>query len=248
MSECRLVSVNIEGDRHLSRVIPFLEKKDPDVICLQEVFKDDLQIMMKRFAMQGIFVPMTRRPRGPYVKGKLEENELLWGLAIATRLPILERGWAPYAGNRAEVPSFIWGDERSYRRVLAHIVVEKGGEHFTFLNTHFTWTPDGEPSDVQRHDMPALIRLLEKYPDLVLCGDMNAPRGGEIFAHLTERYTDNVPLCVTTTIDGSLHRAGHLEYVVDALLSSPAYIATDVSVESGVSDHCALVATVARSI
>ncbi len=56
----KLININIEGDKHFDRVIPFIERELPDVLCLQEVFKGDLI----RFSDAGYFshfLPITRK-------------------------------------------------------------------------------------------------------------------------------------------------------------------------------------------
>ena len=81
----------------------------------------------------------------------------------------------------------------------------------------------------------------------MLCGDFNAPRGGEIFGLLAQKYKDNVPQKYTTSIDGILHRAGPLPFMVDGLFSTPGYTVSHVEMVCGISDHCALIANVASS-
>ena len=93
-----------------------------------------------------------------------------------------------------------------------------------------------------------LLACLEPEEEFTLCGDFNAPRGGEIFTALAMRYQDNIPLEYASSIDGNLHRKGPLPYMVDGLFTTPSYIASDVSLQSGVSDHCAILATVSGSL
>ena len=78
----------------------------------------------------------------------------------------------------------------------------------------------------------------------MFCGDFNAPRGGEVFDQLASHYSDCVPPEITTTIDQELHRAKGLQYVVDSIFSTDQYRLEDVRVQSGVSDHCALIGRV----
>jgi mRNA deadenylase 3'-5' endonuclease subunit Ccr4 len=240
-----LISINIEGDRNFPHIFPFLEEQKPDVVCLQEIFEEDLVLFKERLGMDGIFVPMTQRPRGCLRGGDLQGDPMPWGLAIVTTMPIISNDGVCYSGPTGPVPLFELGNIATYRRVLAHITIEKEGKRFSFLNTHFTWTPDGKPSEAQRSDIQALLSLLSKQEDFILCGDFNAPRGGEIFQLLADRYIDNIPAYVTTTIDKDLHRSGDLQLVVDGLFSTPHYVVS-ATVSCGVSDHCAITATIER--
>ena len=79
---------------------------------------------------------------------------------------------------------------------------------------------------------------------LVLCGDFNAPRGGEIFTRLATQSRDNVPSHYVTSIDPKLHRAGPLQLMVDGLFSTDGYRLSEVVLHNGVSDHCTITAVV----
>jgi len=91
-----------------------------------------------------------------------------------------------------------------------------------------------------------LCAVLETLGDFVLAGDFNAPRGKEIFSLLAERYTDNIPQKYTSSIDGTLHKAGPLPYMIDGIFSTPLYEVVDVEMVCGVSDHCAFKAFVTK--
>jgi len=53
----KIISLNIEGRKHLSRVMPFFEREKPDVICLQEIYESDFEKIEKETGMKGIFEP-----------------------------------------------------------------------------------------------------------------------------------------------------------------------------------------------
>jgi len=130
--------------------------------------------------------------------------------------------------------------------VLLWTTVEKDGQEFTFVTTHFIWTPNGDPSDLQHESLAKLWPILNTLPPYILSGDLNAPRGRAIFDEIATRLHDNIPADVTTSIDGTLHKAGKLELMVDGLFSTPEYKLSNVRVEGNVSDHKALVAEVER--
>lgn len=99
---------------------------------------------------------------------------------------------------------------------------------------------------MQQRLLPKLLETLGSFPELILAGDFNAPRGGEVFGTIAARYKDNIPPEYKTSIDGGLHRAGKLEYMVDGLFTTPQYIASKVRLIDGVSDHMAIVAEINR--
>jgi hypothetical protein len=82
---------------------------------------------------------------------------------------------------------------------------------------------------------------------LVLTGDFNTPRGYELFDALAAKYHDNIPTGTPTTIDGTLHKAGPIPFVVDGFFSSPSYTVSEVVLYDHESDHLAVTGTVAKA-
>jgi len=242
----KLISLNIEKSKHLDIVVPFLETQMPDVFCVQEIYESSVAIISAALGgAEHIFIPMTGRPR--------ENPPEIQGVGIFSRLPIRKREVKYYVGTSNPVPDSMQNDPTTYNlnnRMVIICDIEKYGKIFRIATTHFTWTPDGNPSEAQRTDMRTLLDILHEVGEFVLAGDFNAPRGGEIFAKLTSRYKDNVPARYETSLDISLHRAGKTrpqelaDKMVDGILSTPAYRVSNVEMISGVSDHCALVAEI----
>lgn len=240
MAGLRLVSVNIERSKHLDRIIPFLQERDPDVVCFQELNESDIPMFIATLGGELVFAGHGMHPADPP-----EEGSILQGVAIWTRNPVVTHMKSYYVGSEETVlhapPHYLASANAC---LVAHLMHD--GTLFKIITTHFTWTPDGNPSDLQRNHLDSMLAALTDWDEFILCGDFNAPRGGEIFSSLAARYKDNIPSKYTTSIDGALHRAGPLPLMVDGLFSTDAYAAHDVSLESGVSDHCAIVATVVK--
>lgn len=238
----KLVSLNIERSKHLDLVIPFLVAQKPDVVCIQELFERDIPHISKALGgMAYVFAPMTR-----YVS---EDPPAIMGVGVFSRLPFVRSEVLYYGGDPAHMPELDQNDTSTWNNknfVLPVCEVENGGDLFRISTTHFRWTPDGKPDELQRGDMRALLAVLETVEEFVLTGDLNMPRGGGLFEMLAQRYKDNVPLRYDTSIDEKLHRNGPLKLMVDGIFSTPAYVVSDVEMISGVSDHCALVATLSK--
>ena len=239
----KLVCLNIEKDRHLDRIAPFLSEQMPDVFCAQEVYESSIPAIAEALSgSEYVYVPMTGRPK--------ESPPQMQGVAIFSRLPVKARDVRYYVGAPGQVPDSDDNDPLTYNannRPLVICDVEKGGDVFRICTTHFTWTPDGQPTDEQRKDTKALLALLDDAGELVLAGDFNVPRGGELFGMLAARYKDNVPSHYTTSIDGDLHKRGQLNRMVDGIFSTPNYVVSGVEMISGVSDHKALIATISHA-
>ncbi len=235
----KIAQINIEGSKHLERVIPFLKEQKPDVVCLQELKGQDVARFETELDMKCFFSPMHRGAAG------------VNGNAILSRLPMGNQHAEQYGGNfEKELQEYVHGNRlagyHSSKFLLAIADIEKDGELFRVGTTHFPVTDHGEASDYQRKDMATMLELLAKEGEFVVTGDFNAPRGGEIFATLAEKYKDNVPLTITTSIDGSLHRAGQLPHMVDGVFSTPGYAVSNVVGHTGLSDHWGFTATISK--
>jgi endonuclease/exonuclease/phosphatase (EEP) superfamily protein YafD len=118
---------------------------------------------------------------------------------------------------------------------------------FQIATTHFTWSGEGIVNDEQRKDYEALKKFLNKFEEMIFCGDLNTPRGFEIWDDLAKKYTDNIPQEIYTTIDKNLHKSGlDIRLVIDALFTSKHYVAKNVRVVPNTSDHMAVVGEIER--
>ena len=247
----KLISLNIEGSKHLQKIRSFLEKERPEVLCLQELCEVDVPFFETLLGMSSFFVPMAVGKQGPS------------GVGIFATVPFVETAIHRYGGAE-DGGGMIDGSNKetlhtSQRFALARAVVEHEGERFQILTTHFPVTKQGQPTDYQRDDMRAVLAILAGLGDFVLAGDFNAPRilgghPGEIFGMLASAYTDSIPATYETSLDLTLHRAvgqglAHeiADKMVDGLFTTPGYVAHDVRLHAGVSDHQAIVATITQA-
>ena len=240
-----LACVNIERTEHLDRVLAFLQKAKPDVVCLQEVYEYDLQKFAEKLDMESAFGQMMCMGRD----NKLEPPFLPFGIALLSRLPMSNLRRSYYHGDEESVQNLLFdGNYQSYYHLVLSATFQKDEKKFTIGTTHFTWTPDGKADDVQRTHVVGLLKTLRSFPDIVFCGDFNAPRGEEIFAELAKRYKDNIPSHYTTSIDVNLHRAGEKlrgrQLMIDGLFTTPGYQCSNVRLQDGVSDHLAILAEI----
>ncbi len=241
----KLITLNVEMNRHWDRIVPFLERESPDVLCLQELFDRDIKMLANRFGYQYVYIPTT----------KIAYDT---GTAVLTRLPLKDVNSAYYYKPAPEIQTFRGATLVELRATVHEGIVwgaiEKDGARFTVASTHFTWTPDGKPNENQDRDIVSLFKILDGIPALILCGDLNAPRGdNRIYRSLIERFKDNIPADIETTLDMDLRketdpveRARLRTYVVDYIFSTPEYAVSDVRRVCGLSDHCAIVANVSR--
>lgn len=246
----KLITLNVEGHAHLDRVLPFLEREQADVVCLQEVFWQDVSLFEAVAGPLVGYVSLATvnepNPHMPELLGEL-------GLALLSRLPVVDQGSQLYVKHGDTVPTFFFEhnanalDRALLWATVKHSPVEgQAGELFTIATTHFTWSPQGQPTSEQHRDLDELLKLTAQFPDLVFCGDFNAPRGGEVYKRLSTHFQDGIPTEILTTLDPQLHQAGPLPYVVDYVWHTPQYALGEVRTVSGVSDHQAVVAEISK--
>ena len=240
----KLICINIELNQHTERVLSFLKKENPDVVCIQELLEEDFPIYKKELGMEGIFESFSfiRDLHRPEVIGKKQ------GIAIFSK-KIINSSLCFYEGKKDNllVTFEEYSTDEKYRKnkVLLWVdVKDSEGDNFKFITTHLPATIEGSVTEHQLEVIDLLLRELQKIPEFVLCGDTNAPRGREAFARLADKYKDNIPKEYITSIDQNLHRKKGIMFMVDGLFTTPCYKAENVKLVDGLSDHMAIVADI----
>ncbi|MES2134704.1 MAG: riboflavin kinase [Patescibacteria group bacterium] len=249
----KLITVNIEGDKHLERVLAFLEREHADVICMQELFVTDAVFFSERLNMQYAYSPMLYAKRK---KSDLETGEEL-GIGIFSHTPLTDVKSQNYWSPSDTLEQFDSTDVHTKRKTERHVLlsgnIDIAGELFTIATTHFTWTPNGLPDHYQETDAEALLSLLSRMPEVIVCGDFNIPRGhNNLYKKITTIYKDAIPTSYISSLDLTLHRAGKdpieatnlAKFMVDYIFLSKKYEATEVRLEGNISDHMAVIGTI----
>lgn len=248
----KIATINIEHGRHLPELFEFVKREQPDVLCLQEVFEVDVDAVKRETGMEGFFHPygIVKKSYGYPI-----DPRGLWGELIlfqTNKVNIIDQEnskctYYYYGILNGRIPEFT--HPSSPNNVVQVVKLIAHNHEYVVANTHFTWSANGRATQLQRRSFARLSSFLSKYPELILCGDFNAPRGGEIFSLFTQRFTDNIPPDITTTIDSSKHYSGKkLDLVVDNIFTTPGNKVSNVRVITGVSDHCAVVGEVEKVI
>lgn len=251
----KLISLNIEGNKHLDQVLPFLESTPTDVLCIQEIFERDAVMFSNHLGMKHTFSPMLLDQN----KREAGEPWEPFGIALLSHSPLSNIQSQEYWSPQPELQQFDRTDIHTKRKTEKHTLlsaeVTVNGKVYTVANTHFTWTPNGVSNEYQKLDTKSLLMLLEKIPEIVLCGDFNMPRNyNELYKVFASRYTDAIPGSYVSSLDLSLHRRGNdpaqapnlARFMVDYIFLSPHYSASTVRLEKGISDHMAVVADIEK--
>jgi exonuclease III len=237
-----LASINVERSKHIPRVVAFLRAHDPEIVCLQELVPEDIAPLCEQLGYaHRFYIPMCRfpDPSGP----------LTSGIGILSRHAFAATEDIRYGGGGSGLDLLDRASEESRFRTNRYSVglvrIAVGDATFDIGTTHFPWTDDARTSEFQRTACDTLLRLLQ-HRSLLLCGDFNAPRGREIFTRLATQWTDHIPPAYATSLDPVLHRAGPLQLMVDCVFSTDDYGVSEVELHQGVSDHCAITASVTK--
>ncbi|OGG61120.1 hypothetical protein A3C87_03140 [Candidatus Kaiserbacteria bacterium RIFCSPHIGHO2_02_FULL_49_34] len=234
----RVVSLNIEGRRHLERFPAYVRTLRPEIVLLQEVPFEERFRIGELLGLQLVdFIPMAR------------SNGLIacdvWGLgcyvsAAVDAVAVVHAYYAQFPGT-----PICNAPEYQVNRILQDIVLRHNNLMYKILHTHFTWTPNGLADAQQLEHYAVFQRLLAQQDSFVLFGDLNAPRGMNlVWADLAACYVDNIPQEAATTLDPVLHRVGHLPRIVDACFTHGKYTAHKVTLHAGLSDHQAVCADI----
>ncbi len=235
----KLITLNIEASKHLDRVVEFIKDEKPDVVCLQEAFRRDVNTLSDILGMDKDFGPMVYVTEEPQYGDDLVPDVI--GVAMLSRVDHYVAVSEYYMGE-GKVPLYVGGEQVD--RVLTHARFKKDGDEVRIATTHFEWTPKGVPTPRQYQAFDNLERITSQYADLILCGDFNAARGEEMFTKFLKDFTDNLPPEVETTLDPKFFKKPHLRLVVDTIFSKGKYRADNVRTVDGVSDHMAVVGEV----
>ena len=225
----RFLQLNMEEDRHLQKILPLIQEHDFDVLLLQEITK-------------STFTRIKQDLGYPYAEfGDMRPSlysDDISGVSILSKHP---------GAFAIETFLDIANDNENHRGAYAYRLVSftpSSCSDMTFLTTHLPVNyPAPVISELQRNAYKGLIELLEKKERFILTGDLNSPRSNEntiynsLYDQLIEKFQDQLPKNVLTTIDSKLHSVKGLSYTVDAILTSGDIEVKNIGITENISDH-----------
>lgn len=245
----KLISVNIEGEKHYPLVLSLIKNENPDIICLQEC-PESFQNNLLALGYKSDFLAMMHE-----IQNDVEYTE---GVIFASKLPfasVHKYYYQPDYDLPAQ-PTPTPHELKHHGYIFG--TLEHQGNLYHIATTHVMVTPNGLPTEHQTQGVKKLQSLLSTEKTHVLCGDFNIPRGfNSLYDELTKTYIDTIPTDYKSSLDANIHRLGKLKqnlnapifdsYMVDYLFAQPEYMVSDVRLQFGVSDHAAVVATITKT-
>lgn len=239
-------------------------KDVPDVLCIQDVPERDLSLF--KHWPEKTFAPMTNH--------LINGERAVVGIAMFSRFPMTNvvscTTWGDgvlkdLQGVNDKNERYLGAEsdrlvEKTEDRVAICATVVRDDETFNIATTHGAWVRGGVPSDYQRQSTRKLIGFLkeegQKRDGLLLVGDLNFGRGSEMYKLFTKDplcggFTDRMPPEIESTLDPDhpASKSGRkvvIDWFFDNNRHDRMYVVSDVRLISGVSDHCALVATIQK--
>lgn len=238
----KLISLNLEGKRHLETTLPFIENEQPDCVALMEATADTQSWLQDR-GYTTTFSPMA----------DISQDGVNFEIGLLFASKDTHTATTHYY-YRPELDKDLILKETYPHIEISHPVIFANVQNINIAATHFTWNPNGETADsYQTHDLRALLSHLESKPPHILCGDFNIPRRiNNLYNELVKHYKDEIPAEYESSLDINLHRLGKdpnnqnvfKNFMVDYLFTQPPYKASNTRLEFGVSDHAAIVTTI----
>ncbi|MDP2665505.1 MAG: hypothetical protein Q8P23_02595 [bacterium] len=236
----------------------------PDILCLQDIPVRDLSILTETYPHIA-FAPMTnhlingvRAVVGISIVSRYFMTNIVhhtvWGDGKLKDLQGVNNKNERFPPTK-ETDDLI---DTTEDRVAICVTVIKDGRKYNIATTHGYWVRGGVSNDRQRQSTRKLLAFLHKEAmqrdGLLFVADMNPDRDGEVYRTMVSDIgMDNLhslmPKSVKTTLDPE-HPASKkgIKVVADWICEWPRhdrmFFLSDVRLHSGVSDHCALSATV----
>ncbi len=234
---------------NLDRFARAVTDLDADVLALQEVDRD--QPRSHGADLTAVAAEAMGAPEHRFVAtlagtpelwsaatGELQPNAAGYGIALLSRYPVISWRAMALPALRGRVPVVFPGSRRPVLvrdepRAAVGAVIDAPGGHVTVVATHLTFIPGWNA-----HQLRRLVHLLREVPrPVVLMGDLNlvGDRPGRISGWRPLATAPTFPLHEPTQqldhvlVDGPLHPVG-----------------AGTSVDTGLSDHRALVVDVER--
>lgn len=236
-----------DSDKQALNLARCAVRADVDVLCVQKVRERMLDTFSALYPCTA-FSPMTVTPRGERM-----------GLVTCSDHPVVRTDDFVYAGPIGGLRVFDGStadrvNETEMRRLLVVTIVHEDYDEFLSIgNTHFPYSADGEPTEMQLQAVGSLEEAVDEYPALLLCGAMVVPRGRQLYSKLLESLGvfDLVPDEITSTLDPVLHRfgpeieSGRMPRVVTDYIMDCQSLLKFVGMKQffGVCDHTPLLAT-----
>lgn len=235
---------NAEGCREGKAILQLVKDWSPRLIFLQEVFPTDLA-QLEEGGWNCVFLPMIRFIE-PDIHNRIESKGQ-WGVAIASKEPIIRSTYLRYGGARVMTqPTYSCTESWNPTYAVLFATISFGGIPLRVATTHFPVSLNGEPDEQQRKLLPVVIKALQMEEVALFGADLNIPLTGELGGIIQGEFklAPYPPETVSTLTP--LHRKHPrppliVDYILTAQTSNVEF--GQIQLNDAVSDHTAMFCT-----
>lgn len=250
----KILSLNIfEGGLFFPNILKLLEREQPDIFCLQEVYNGTTVTLPNYY--QSINVLQTAFPTYHYhfspellcitVEGKIDV-----GNATFSRFPIKEKKTHFFGVPYGEYPQVsAVHDYSKYPQNMQTTVLDVDGKHFSVFNVHGIWGHEGGDNSDRLKMSKIITHEIRGKKPAVLMGDFNVQPETKTIKNI-EKHMNNVFQGDLHTSFNTAHKdlekyPGYATAVVDMFFVSKDVTVLKKSVpKDDVSDHLPLLCEV----
>ena len=239
----KLLQLNLWMGRVLPQVLRTIEREQPDIVCLQEVFNADRTVIFPEPMLNGVddikqLLGYKYSYFSPVFSIQVNGNTVDFGNAIISRFPLLATKTIFTHGSYVPLDSPARLDNS--RNLQLARVEYLPGKTFNLVNHHAHWekTPAGSDTSVEKMQLvKAAIGQLDG--PVILAGDLNVDPGTatlKIFDGSLEDLTASYTIQSTLSLLGKVNNVACDHIFVDSTIQVQSFRVLD----DVISDHKAL--------
>lgn len=244
----KLVQLNIWQGRLVRHVTRFLEAEDPDIVCLQEVYRSEHTVptwdAFSSLELIQEVLPGRHTFFAPLYSFEVAGRKVVFGNAIISRFPIHNKQHdftnGHYIDNLA-VEDLV-PNTRNFQWCELEL---PDGERLSLINHHAYWDREPLGSHVSTEKMRKVKRIADSLPyPLILTGDMNVTPESEamqLFEGTLTNLTKKYQLPTTLSAMARAFNNGNKVPCDNTLVSPDVQVRSFTASETLVSDHKPLI-------
>jgi endonuclease/exonuclease/phosphatase family metal-dependent hydrolase len=245
----KLIQLNIWQGRLIKQVLKFLDREQPDIICLQEVYSSTINTLTHDFLGSQQKIQANFPSYHSYYSAVCDMpvlgKKVRYGNALFSRFEISDEE-THFVHQRyhsySDSESYAAGEGLTEGANLQQTTVRLGGgKSFTVFNHHAYWVPNHMGNETSAAALEKVASIIRQSPrPLILSGDLNVVAESPAMNPILEILTD---LTKENNLSTTLSQFGAMRNVAcDHICISEGIEVRDFSVrEDLVSDHQALV-------
>lgn len=239
----------LEGGIYWENITRLIQRENPDILCLQEVFDGDIHqpANFQSIARLRALLPHYYYYFSPELFEIWPQGQGDQGNAVFSRFPIVDKKTISLHGTYKRLIRPPKEDDFShYPKNLQHVVIPLGGEKLHVFNMHGIWGREGGDTPERLRMSNIIVNAVKEKDPAVLVGDFNLKPNTKTISSIEKHMTSVFKNDFITTFNMK-HKTnpGYATAVVDMFFVSPHItVVSKSSPGDDVSDHLPFVVTI----